>query len=222
MIKKLFHGSKDIIEKPLFGYGKKHNDYGLGFYCTEEFDLACEWAVDINRDGYVNTYEFDDSDLKILYLDDFSVLHWLTILLENRTFNISSPLAREAKEYLLKNYSLAYRDYDLIIGYRADDSYFAFAQDFLSGTISYQQLARAMKFGNLGKQVVLLSSEAFSRIKFIDATLAKSNEYFLKKKNQDSKARIDYFDSRFNKRNKGDLYIAQIIDEEIKPNDPRL
>ena len=28
MIKKLYHGSSSIIEKPLFGYGKPYNDYG--------------------------------------------------------------------------------------------------------------------------------------------------------------------------------------------------
>lgn len=219
---KIFYGSKDIIDKPIYGYGKKHNDYGLGFYCTEVVDLACEWAVDINRDGYVNSYELDIDDLKILNLDQYSVLHWLTVLLENRVFNISSSLAHEAKDYLIKNFSLPYREYDVIIGYRADDSYFAFAQDFLSGVISYQQLAKAMKYGNLGKQVVLISEKAFSNIKFVSSELAKSSVYYLKKKNRDSKARIDYFDSRINKRNKGDLFILQIIDEEIKPNDPRL
>ena len=31
----LYHGSKDIIEKPIYGQGKKYNDYGLGFYCTD-------------------------------------------------------------------------------------------------------------------------------------------------------------------------------------------
>ena len=31
----LYHGSDHVIEKPEFGAGKKHNDYGKGFYCTE-------------------------------------------------------------------------------------------------------------------------------------------------------------------------------------------
>ena len=33
---KLYHGSENIIEKPVYGYGKKYNDYGVGFYCTED------------------------------------------------------------------------------------------------------------------------------------------------------------------------------------------
>ena len=222
MIKEIFHGSKDIIEKPIFGYGKKTKDYGLGFYCAEQIDLAFEWAVDIDRDGFVNVYKIDTNDLKILYLDEYSVLHWLAILLENRTFTITSPLAIEAKEYLLKHFSINYRDYDIIVGYRADDSYFAFAQDFISGAISYQQLARAMKLGNLGKQMVLISEKAFSKISFERCEVAKSAIFYSKKKNRDNNARQDYFDTRKNKRNKDDLYINQIIDGEIKPNDPRL
>ena len=52
----LYHGSDHIIEKPEFGAGKKHNDYGRGFYCTQNIELAKEWAVSEDADGYVNKY----------------------------------------------------------------------------------------------------------------------------------------------------------------------
>ena len=45
MVRKLYHGSCDKIEKPIFGYGKTYNDYGLGFYCTDSLDMAKEWGV---------------------------------------------------------------------------------------------------------------------------------------------------------------------------------
>ena len=41
----LYHGSKDIIEKPQYGSGKLHNDYGKGFYCTEDKGMASEWLL---------------------------------------------------------------------------------------------------------------------------------------------------------------------------------
>lgn len=47
----LYHGSDKIIEKPEFGKGKAHNDFGLGFYCTESEDLAKEWACSSLKDG---------------------------------------------------------------------------------------------------------------------------------------------------------------------------
>ena len=146
-MKIIYHGSKDIIKHPEFGKGKSYNDYGLGFYCTDNLDLALEWAVDLNRNGYANKYEIDDTKLSVLNLNDdkYVILHWLSVLLENRHFDAQSPLAVEAKEYILNNFSVDYKDYDVIIGYRADDSYFSFAQDFLNGTISYRQLSNAMR-----------------------------------------------------------------------------
>ena len=224
MKKILFHGSSQIVDRPLYGVGKKTNDYGLGFYCTEDIELAYEWAIDSDRDGYLNTYELDCGHLTILHLDrkEYKILHWLAILLENRTFNVSNQLASEAKEYIIKNFSIPYKEYDLIIGYRADDSYFAFAQDFLSGSISYQQLEKAMKLGNLGKQVVLISPKAFENITFRGYEIAKNSTYYNRKKERDSSARNTYFESKRAKRNKGDLFINQIIDEEMKPDDPRL
>lgn len=223
-MKIIYHGSKDIIEKPKFGKGKPYNDYGLGFYCTENLALAKEWAVDIGRDGYANIYEIDDSRLSVLNLNDeqYTILHWLAILLENRHFDSPSSLSHEAKEYILNNFSVDYKSYDVIIGYRADDSYFSFAQDFLNGTISYRQLNNAMHLGNLGQQFVLKSKKAFDLISFIDYENASFNEWYSRKENRDKAARRDYFDTEKNKRLRGDIYITQIIDEEMNSNDARL
>lgn len=223
-MKIIYHGSKDIIEKPKFGKGKPYNDYGLGFYCTENLALAKEWAVDIGRDGYANIYEIDDSRLSVLNLNDeqYTILHWLAILLENRHFDSPSSLSHEAKEYILNNFSVDYKSYDVIIGYRADDSYFSFAQDFLNGTISYRQLNNAIHLGNLGQQFVLKSKKAFDLISFIGYENASFNEWYSRKENRDKAARRDYFDTEKNKRLRGDIYITQIIDEEMNGNDARL
>lgn len=88
----IYHGSVSIIEQPEFGKGKPHNDYGLGFYCTESLDLAKEWAVSENTDGYANKYALDMSDLKLLDLSakGFTTLHWITLLLQNRVFNLKT------------------------------------------------------------------------------------------------------------------------------------
>ena len=67
-ILKLYHGSPQIIEKPIFGKGNKYNDYGLGFYCTESIDLAKEWACTEDTDGYANCYELNTDGLKFLEL----------------------------------------------------------------------------------------------------------------------------------------------------------
>ena len=136
MLNKLtvIHGSQQIIEKPVFGKGNPHNDYGLGFYCTESIDLAKEWACSTETDGYANQYELDLTDLSILSLTsgDYNILNWLYILLENRKFRIGGDIAMQAKNYIFENFAIEYKKYDIVKGYRADDSYFSFANAFLN------------------------------------------------------------------------------------------
>lgn len=224
MIRKLYHGSSDVIERPRFGYGKPYNDYGLGFYCTESLELAKEWGVSLERSGYANCYELECDGLQILDLNrsEFCILHWLSVLLENREFDVPSGLALEAKEYILTNFAVNYKDCDAIIGYRADDSYFSFAQDFINGTISYRQLNSAMHLGKLGQQFVLKSQGAFDCIRFTGFEVASSEEWYGKKMLRDKSARREYFSVERGRRQRGDLYITQIMDEEMRADDPRL
>ena len=130
----LFHGSSKIIERPVFGKGNNRNDYGLGFYCTENIELAKEWACMDKNGGFVNSYSLNVSSLKILdlSLDEYNILNWLALLVRFRTFKTSNQIAARAKEYLLANFLPDISGFDAILGYRANDSYFAFALDFMS------------------------------------------------------------------------------------------
>ena len=71
---------------------------------------------------------------------EYHILNWLYVLLENRKFRITGDVAKRAKEYISENFLVDYKSYDIIIGYRADDSYFSFASAFLNNTISLTQL----------------------------------------------------------------------------------
>ena len=84
----IYHGSEHVIKKPEYGKGEIRNDYGRGFYCTENIELAKEWAAGKGTDGYANVYEFDDRDLKVLDLNsgEYDILTWLAILVEHRTY----------------------------------------------------------------------------------------------------------------------------------------
>lgn len=162
--------------------------------------------------------------MKVLDLNggEYCILHWLAVLLKNREFDVPSGLAYEARAYLLEYFLIDYSDSDIMLGYRADDSYFSFAQDFINGTISYRQLSNAMHLGKLGQQTVLKSKEAFRRIQYVGNEMARSRDWYRKKEQRDRAARRDYFDVERNRRQRGDLYITTILDEEMKPNDPRL
>ena len=219
----VFHGSEFKIEKPYVGGGKTTNDYGSGFYCTESEDLACEWAVTQRHDGYANRYALDMRGLKVLDLngDGYCVLHWLAVLLRHRAFDVRYGVATLARPYLMENFAVDISKYDVIRGYRADDSYFSFAQDFLNGTISLEKLNEAMHLGKYGMQYVLKSRRAFSRLKFVDAAPALRDPWFIRKTARDETANGTYLGAR-KKRIAGLLYIPEILDKAIGPKDERL
>lgn len=153
----LYHGSEYLIENPQFGKGSLHNDYGRGFYCTENIELAKEWACGKQTNGYANIYELDMSDLKCLNLNrkEYNILNWLAILADNRTYWQNGSIAEEAKKYIKDHFLLDISGYDVIIGYRADDSYFSFAQDFVSGLISLQNYQKPCVLENWESRLFL-------------------------------------------------------------------
>lgn len=218
----LYHGSKAVIEKPEYGKGKKYNDYGLGFYCTEDINLAKEWSVDINRDGYANKYALDISDLKILNLSESAtVLNWIAILLQNRVFILKNDITKQGKSFLLKNYSIPVDKYDVIVGYRADDAYFAYAESFLNNSISVQRLSEALRLGNLGEQIVLKSRKSFNRIKFLGYEKAYWSEFYPLRLLRNVNARNKFLNNRRGNISSEDLYLSDII-KGVPKDDPRL
>lgn len=176
----LYHGSENIIEMPTFGKGKRNNDFGLGFYCTESEALAMEWAVSDLHDGYANRYTLDTEYLRILHLSgsEYTILNWIAVLVEHRLFALKNPVARRAKRYLIDNFGINVNAYDIITGYRADDSYFDYAETFLNNGITVEQLAQAMQLGKLGEQIVIKSQYAFSKLHFEGYNEAAKEKYY--------------------------------------------
>ena len=220
----LYHGSENIIEVPLYGKGSTHNDYGRGFYCTEHEELAKDWACSNNHNGFANKYAFNMDGLNVLHLNSekYNLLNWLAVLTRNRTYWENSTVSETAKRYLAENFMIDTDSYDVIIGYRADDSYFSFAQDFVAGAISYRQLGDAMRLGKLGEQVVLMSEKAFGSIKYISNSPADASVYYKKKKERDLTARRQYRQTKHETLLTNELFIIDIIREGMKQDDERL
>lgn len=220
----VFHGSEHIVEKPVFRGGKKSNDYGYGFYTTESLDLAKEWACAKNTDGYANRYELNMDGLTVLNLNspEYSILNWLAVLTHYRSYWQNGSIAEEAKKYLQEHFFVDPEEYDIIIGYRADDSYFTFAQDFVAGTISLQKLSEAMRLGKLGEQIVLKSERAYTKIHFQGADFAEAQRWYDKKSVRDREARRAYRRSKGTSDGIADLYMLDIMREGITSGDSRL
>lgn len=167
----IYHGSEFIIEKPEYLKGNTHNDYGLGFYCCSSRDLAKEWAAKRSGHGYINKYKIRDDRLKILDLtkEPFNnVLYWVALLMHNRELSsdLKNNYPRELK-YLEDKYLIDLSNYDIVIGFRADDSYFRFPEAFIRSEITLESLNKIFQAGELGKQYVLISKRAFNLIRFL-------------------------------------------------------
>lgn len=214
----IYHGSDHIIEQPVRGEGKTHNDYGRGFYCTEHVELAKEWACSSDSDGYANHYRLDMTGLSVLNLNGpgYNILNWLAILLENRKFNVTEGLPQRARTYLLENFNVDYKEYDVIVGYRANDSYFSYAGDFVNGTLSLSDLSEAMRLGKLGEQVVLKSKKAFEALTFVEAIEASRQEYFAKYKTRDDEARAKYRVIASKPMAEDEIYMIDIIRNNMR------
>ena len=219
----LYHGSPNIVENPAYGKGKRYNDYGRGFYCTEQLELAKEWACTEDIDGYANKYVIETEGLRILNLssDEYTILHWLALLMAHRKLRLSTPVMRRGTAWLQEHFLVEVEAYDAIIGYRADDSYFSFARAFVNNEISLKQLSHAMKLGKLGEQFVLKTQKAFDAIRFESYEMADNKIHYARRKARDDEARETYL-LELETEDIDGIYMRDIIREEMKADDTRL
>jgi len=220
----LYHGSSVCVGRPVFGLGKEENDYGLGFYCTEDLELAREWACFENRDGFANRYQLEMEGLKVLDLSDgrYSILHWLSLLVANRRLNRMTPTMFLGAEWLKEHFPVDACAADVILGHRADDSYFQFARSFLANAIIVGTLSRAMRLGGLGRQFVLKSKKAFDRIEVDGWVAAPGDVYYPRRKSRDETARRLYAEMAADEFLKPGVFMRDIISEKMEADDARL
>ena len=165
----LYHGSNFKIIKPLKDYGRSDNDYGQGFYTTMIKDKAVSWAQNMgsSSDAVVNTYELDVSGLKVVNLNDFGVLAWIAEIAANR------PIKSELSDDFLPEFVRKYRPdtlkADVLVGYRADDSYTDVIAAFVDGLLNCDEVERLFYKGNLGEQYFIKSQKAFDALQFVCA-----------------------------------------------------
>lgn len=221
----IYHGSERIIEHPMFGYGNKNNDYGRGFYCTENLELAKEWACKKETDGFANVYMLDMNGLLVCNLSEepYNILNWLAVLTRHRSYWQKGSIAEEAKMFLQEHFYVDVSKFDVIIGYRADDSYFSYAQSFVGNALPLRSLNKALRLGKLGSQTVLISERAFEHIEFTGAEAVDREIYYPRFLTRDTTARNTYQQEIKKSRTyRDDIFVMDILREEIKNDDPRI
>lgn len=221
---KLWHGSERIVRLPQIDRCRPYNDYGAGFYCTPSAEAAREWACRTpERIGFANRYELDADGLAVLDLmnERYTILNWIAILLEHRTFQPGFPIAYAGSEYVREHFLVDTTPYDVVRGYRADDSYFSFARAFINNQISVAQLAQAMQLGKLGEQLMLKSETAFARVAFVEAAKVDPSVYFARREQRDKAARTAFKELRQELDIDG-IYLRDIVAQRMEADDERL
>ena len=188
----LFHGTPSRIVMPTYGLGEKKHDYGMGFYLTDNLNLAKEWAVCKPNDenGWVHQYELDTDQLKILDFQKKDVLSWLAELMKHRDASDSKRYRVLSKKFIEK-YGIDTEGYDVIKGWRANASYFYIAKEFVRDNIDIDILEELLSLGGLGIQYCIKTEKAYANLREIESDLlqVEYNEFNNKYNQRDIEAR---------------------------------
>lgn len=145
----IFHGSKEIVEKPEIRKEKYNKDFYFGFYCTLLEKQAFRWAVRLNGKGIINEYKYKpNGNLKVLQFDEMTE-EWLDFIVA----------CRNGKKH----------DYDIVEGPMADDQIYNYIQNYIDGVISREAFWDLAKFKKPTHQISFHTVRALETLEFIDA-----------------------------------------------------
>jgi len=156
----LYHGSKSGIHGAIAPISRKHCDFGKGFYMgtdrAQPLTLICNYP-----DAKIYTLSVNLSDLKIL---DVEVgLDWALLIAYNR-----GKMESVKHSMIYHRFANLSKNYDMIIGYIANDRMFVVLDRFFNGEITDIALINSLSALKLGKQYVALTEKACKKIKIID------------------------------------------------------
>ncbi len=190
----LYHGSADKVVRPAFGLGNDHHDYGRGFYLTGDVELAKEWSVCKPNEsvGYVHAFDLDLANLKILDFTKLDILAWLAELMKHRDASDSKRYRMLSAKFIEK-YGVDSSEYDVIIGWRANASYFYIAREFVRDNIDVEILEKLLLLGDLGIQYCVKSEKAYSALREMTNELitVDYSEFNLRYNKRDEDARAN-------------------------------
>ena len=198
----LYHGSPYPTLAPQFGKGEDRHDYGKGLYLTPDIELAREWAVCNDTEGYLYALDLDLDELNVLDFDEYDPLVWIAELTSHRSADNSVRYRRFAPLFIEKD-QIDASGYDVIKGWRADSSYFLIAKRFVKDELDASLLREALKLGDLVIQYCVKSERAFGKLnqnyKPIDQV--DKNVYLERYNRRDYEARQKLYDLINSERN---------------------
>lgn len=216
----LHHGSSSDGLEVKHGVGDIRQDYGRAFYLTPDIEQAKIWSYAYNtaKVGYVYSYLLDISGLCVLDFTKISSYSHIATLLGNRTFS-KLDFGDESRDLsvFLKKFYIDCSEWDLIYGWRSDDVFSNYMRKFISNQITFEQLSRIIKFGNLGYQYAAVSEEAINRLQLCNSAVV-SSEYSGVFDRIGLNAEKDYKKTALEQPEESELYLIDIV-RSIKRGD---
>ncbi len=155
---KLFHGSTQIIDKPLILETQRLLDFGKGFYTTSNQNQAERWAsikkrrIGKNANAIVTVYQISE---KLFYHKYYNINEfkkadegWLDFVVANRS-------------------GVIIHDYDIVKGPVANDTLYATLSLFEAGILNKKETI-----------IRLRTHKLFEQISFHNNIVLKELEYF--------------------------------------------
>ena len=165
----IFYGARNTIDgeiSPL--YGRKTNDFGVGFYCGETCEQASSF-VSRYPNSSIYIIIFDYSNLKKV---DFDVnQEWmLAVAYYRRTLDKykDHPIINK----IIKKVESA----DYIYAPIADNRMYRIIEQFIDGYITDEQCKHCLAATDLGKQFVFLTEKATSQLEILERCYLSSSE----------------------------------------------
>lgn len=145
-MRKVYHGSTEVISNPLVHVGRENLDFGKGFYVTDIQKQAKTWAEVKSRyqmvaEGIINEYQFDfDNAIKEYRYKKFEKYdkEWLHFIVDSR----------DGKK--------VWHDYDIIEGGVANDRVIDTVEAYKAGQISEEMALRELAKHQPNNQICFL------------------------------------------------------------------
>ena len=88
----------------------------------------------------------------------------VSVLMKHRRGRKIRGAARERCDKMIELFGVDVSNYDIVRGFRANDSYFQFTADFVTDTISLDTLTKSISAGKLGCQGCVKSERAYRQL----------------------------------------------------------
>ena len=161
-MRKVYHGSTEVITNPLVHVGRDNLDFGKGFYVTDIRKQAKTWAdvkssYLMDAEGVVNEYQFDfDNAVKEFRYKKFEKYdrEWLHFIVDSR------------------DGIKVWRDFDIIEGGVANDRVIDTVEAYKAGQISEEKALMELSKHQPNNQICILKQAVVDKyLKFKKSVL---------------------------------------------------